>query len=247
MKDKTNHPAVLFWDLEISLGINFDASLSTLFCFGHMYKDWKKAKVLKLSDYPGYSKTPWDDYKLVKDVRDILEEADEWVYWFGDRFDWPYINTKLLLHNLPPLPVKQRNDMWRTAKEKFKLRNNRLDTFAGALAGHGKASHDLQDWKKASGGNKPALKRIADYCAVDVELMIPIYEKFKPYNDRTINLSLFNDDILVCPKCGSDKLRHKGYRYTAHSKFKRWHCKGCGYYPTSRCMEKQNKETVKLK
>ena len=72
-----------------------------------------------LDDMKRFKKDPTDDKYMVKEFRKILDQADMLVYHNGDKFDLRFLNTRTVLHGLPPPPPIPTMDTLKVAKSVF--------------------------------------------------------------------------------------------------------------------------------
>ena len=63
------------------------------------------------------------------------------------------------------------------------------------------------------------------YNRQDVRLLEKLYHELLPWIPQHPNRSI--ELGHACPKCGSEKLRAKGYRESATRRYQRWYCNDC--------------------
>lgn len=63
-------------------------------------------------------KQPGNDQKLVREVRDVLNEAAIWATFYGKMFDVKMVNGRLMKWGLPPLDRKHHIDLYFQMKDK---------------------------------------------------------------------------------------------------------------------------------
>lgn len=212
------------WDLETS---NLSASFGSIICAGFKTVGEGKPVVLDISQYSGDILQA--EKKLVKDLSEVLLDADCWLTWFGTYFDIPYLNTRLLYHNLPVLPANFAHiDGWKTAKNRLKLGNNRLNTVQQFLNLDDEKTHIKGEmWILALSGNKKAMKYLVDHCYQDVLVLEQAYERLKPLIIDHPNRGLL-DGRGGCGICGGEKLQKRGFHITRTRKYQRFQCQDCG-------------------
>jgi uncharacterized protein YprB with RNaseH-like and TPR domain len=116
----------------------------------------------------------WNDKKLLREVSDYLTNFDVLVHHYGDRYDVPFTNTRLLIQGLPLLDLSNTIlvDTWWTARHAYKFNNNRLATLIDALGTPtSKSPLDGPIWIKAKAGGKRALDYIVEHNIRDVEAL----------------------------------------------------------------------------
>ena len=176
-----------------------------------------------------------DDRRIVKELADMIREADYLVAHNGDRFDIPMFNNRLLALGLEPMGPKRSVDTLKLAKKNLRLAYNKLD-YLGEFLGLGrKLKTDFDLWRDCYHGDAKALARMARYNRQDVVLLEKVFERLLPY---VTNLPRLVEATDVgdggCPSCGSTRLVRRGHYLTNASTFVRMHCKDCGRYSRSR-------------
>ena len=222
---------IRFLDIE-SHGSYFKADSGFIFCMS--YKDLGEKKVhtvVRNNVLPD----PYDDKALCKQIYDVIGDADMIVTHNGKRFDIPFINTRLLIHDLPPLPNVPHFDTCEIIFKKLKM-SGRLDntsaTFGWKLKKHGV---EVQKWFRAAAGNKAMLKEIVKHCEIDVKLLEKVYLKLRPLGFKHPNIALINEDGRQCPICGKKgTLQSRGWLPAQVNKAKRYQCTSCGGWSHAR-------------
>lgn len=158
------------WDIESGgLDGNFDVMLcATIKPFGKR----KKATTYRINDGNSHS---WfdatNDLDLCVDVRYELEEYDILIHHYGDRFDLPFLNTRLVGNFCRPLETAEMKmvDTWWTLRHRFKLNSNRLATAIDFFdCKHKKTPLDGPTWIAAKAGQKEALEKVVKHNVADV-------------------------------------------------------------------------------
>jgi len=176
-----------------------------------------------------------NDYRIVKSLWDLMDEADIVVAHFGDRFDVPMLNTRAILNGLPPYNTVRSIDTKKVASKTFKFPSNKLDALAKYFGIPGKIDTEFQLWIDCIKGKKGALEEMEIYNIQDVEVLEEVYLKLRPYIKSHPNVAVYMDtDKRACSACGSTNLTlakdNKGrqkYQYTNTGKFKVYRCE-CG-------------------
>lgn len=222
---------IIAWDLECT-GLNADFGF--LLCMGYKTVGDKQTHLLKISDYPGWEKDTTDDKALVKACADVLADADAWVTWYGARFDVPFLNSRLLVHGLKPLPNIPHIDGWRVAKYKLKLHSNRLASVSAFLGLDDKTPVVGPAWIKAIAGDKTSLNYIYAHCKTDVEVLEQAYQRLKPLVKDHPNHRLLQGADECCPVCGAvGKLQRRGEQVSRSRVYQRYQCRTCGAWSKS--------------
>ena len=233
-------PRILTWDIE-STGLN--ATFGSLLCIGYKWYGHPRVYIPTILDHqkPGESTDMLDDHGLVKAFAAVFNSADYHVTWYGNKFDLPFIRTKLLKYGEPPLRPIPSVDLWWTAAKKFKLHNNRLASWQEYLeTDHNKTPIHFGDWRRAAFGNRAALERVKLHCKMDVLSLEEVFTKFRPWLRNEPTRSWYTGDHgLACQSCGSHNLRRQGFKLTKVGRFQQWQCQDCGKWMRSRVSEQK--------
>lgn len=203
---------------------------------------WKKlgqktVNVRSVADYAAYKKDPTDDKQLLEEVRDVLSDAGAWVTWYGQGFDQKFVNSRLTLHGLSPLPPVPHIDGWRIAREKLLLHSNRLASVSSFLGIEEKTPLSGPIWVKAGAGNQTALNYVIKHCKQDVVVLEQAYERIKHLATSGPNIAVItgNSGADSCPRCGVEgRLQRRGSRIASAVKYQRFQCQACGAWSHGR-------------
>lgn len=229
-------PKILFLDIEAT---NLNANYGFVLCVGYKYLGQKRVYCPTLADFrKSFGKDCTNDKKLLKEIRDVIEGADLIVTWYGKRFDIPYLQTRLLLNNLPPYNVKSHLDLWVTAKRHLKFNSNRLDTVSRVLPTKNKEYKtpiESIHWIRASAGHKPSINYVKKHCVADIKVLEQVYQKMLPFIQDHPNLAyLLNPEVkgdkAYCPNCGHYPCMRDGYAATKRQVKQVWYCKSCKHH-----------------
>jgi len=237
-------PRIIFFDLETlpnlnealkvwcSLSqypfLNMKAQITSVINFGYKVYGEKKSKCINAWDFPEWKRNVNNDKKLVKAAYEILKDADAVVTHNGSRFDWKFLQTRLLFHGLPPLGKIHHIDTCQVAKRNLYAFNNKLGNLGEFFVNDKKLAHTgWQLWVDVHGRNKKAMKLMEKYCKQDVDLLEKVFEEFKPFIKNIPNYNIFNELDKSCPTCGSTKIKSNGWRITATQKYRRYICHDC--------------------
>lgn len=169
------------------------------------------------------------NYGMLRNIHDLLYEADAVIHYNGTKFDIPTLNKEFLLNDMiPPAPYKQ-IDLLRVARGQFRFPSNKLDYIAKSLGIVGKTKHTGHDmWVGCMNGDQASWKIMKEYNIQDVNILEQVYYKLQPWIKGHANHSLYSEDPLVCPNCGSTHYHRRGYQYTNAGKYQRYNCISCG-------------------
>ena len=171
-----------------------------------------------------------NDKRIVKHLWKLLDEADIIMAHNLMSFDRKKANTRFLKYGLGHPAPYQTIDTLLVARREFKVSSNKLDYLCQFLGLDVKLPTGFQLWKDCLNGDAKALAKMDTYCQNDVKILEELYLILRPYIHSHPNLGLYMDtDKLVCPNCGSDKLKW-GYKYrTLTNQYKSARCE-CGAF-----------------
>lgn len=162
---------------------------------------------------------------LIK-LRSMLVEADAVISFNGDHFDLPRINGELVELRLPPLPGLTSIDLYKVVK-KLGLASGKLAYVAPYLKIGAKVKHEgFPLWRAVMEGDSAARARMRKYNIQDTVLLGDLYDVLTPYMPKHPRIR--DGKKGECTHCGSNRLQHRGNRYTLAYKIKRLQCTGCG-------------------
>lgn len=241
MKIDLKNKKIMFFDIETSYNtvaafqVGYNLNLSTaqilreraVITIAYMMEGDKKPKVLT-----------WDrkqnDKKMLEKFSKILRKVDVVVAQNGDRFDIPFLKTRILHHRLPPINNLITIDTLKLNRRNFMFNSNKLDYVAKFLGFEGKMHTDMSLWIDiVEHRSKKALKHMVEYNKKDVTELRSIFWTILPYVDRLpVSLGkLVHGNIKPsCPTCASDLLHSHGtVRLTTGGLYHRYDCTNCGH------------------
>src|SRR3990167_4522031 len=167
---------------------------------------------------------------MLKDIYDLVNEADVVVHYNGTKFDMPTLNQEFLKAGFgPPAPYKN-VDLLLTTRARFRLPSNKMDYVARHLGLEGKIKTKGMDlWKGCMDGDKKAWAEMKAYNIRDLELLEQIYIIMLPWVHQHPNMCLYIDtNKPVCTNCGKDTIEKRGVEHTRAYSYQRFHCTSCG-------------------
>jgi DNA polymerase elongation subunit (family B) len=242
--DPVKKEKILLWDVETSESIVKTFSLYNRY-ISHkkILRDWfiicgswkfldenRVDSVSLLSDSQRFAKDFTDDYEVVKQLREAVLQADIIVHHNGDKFDIKKLNTRLIYHRLPPLPVKLTTvDTLKEARHSFAFSSNRLDYLGKYLGVGQKVKTDDELWGRILDGEVSAIEEMLEYNKGDVRLLEDVYKIMRPYirHPNTAAIAA-NDSDLCCVDCQSTNLEYRGYNTNKVGTRRRFQCLNCG-------------------
>lgn len=170
-----------------------------------------------------------NDYRIVKSLSELFEEADVVIGHNILGFDIPKLNTRLLYHNIQPPMYYQTVDTLRVARANFRITSNTLDYICSFLGLPGKEKVGLDVWKGCLRGDKASLRALLHYNKVDTLILEEVYVKLLPWIKNHPNVNLFSEtDSVVCKNCGCSALEMSDKTYkTSVSEYQAFRCSKC--------------------
>lgn len=236
-----SEPKILLWDIETSYNVVATFQLRQdyiqpeniiqerhLICAAWKWLGEKKIHTTSLLDNPTlFKKDPHNDKHVCEVLHKVLSEADVIVAHNGDKFDIKYVETRMLIHGLSPLPPIIKLDTLKIAKKRFLFNSNKLD-YLGKVLGVGRklrSSNSL--WLRELEGDEEAIAKMVAYNKGDVALLERVFLKLRPFMPNHINRELYGGKV-GCPRCGSNKTQSRGTHRNATRSYRRYQCKDCG-------------------
>lgn len=238
---KIDGPKVLFLDIETSPILAyvwnlFDVTVS----LNQIVEDWYilsfSAKWLHSNKmiYVDQSKTrPMrNDKHLLKNLWDLLDEADIIVTQNGKRFDQKKINSRMAAYKMQPYSSVKHIDILELNKRHFAHTSNKLEYVTNLLNNkYKKLKHNKfpgqELWNECLKGNKSAWVEMKKYNAHDVLALEEAYKYIITWGNP-INFNLWRDGEEHVCDCGSKEFKTNGYDRRGVSKTIRYRCLECG-------------------
>lgn len=143
-----------------------------------------KCKVFRADKLnPNWSKERSNDSNVVAAIVRELSEYDIWIAHNGNRFDVPFLRTRLAKWGLESLPAKKLIDPVFLARNKLKMSYNSLESLAKFLGVNSKTEVSGDTWLQASlDGSRKAMSYIAEHCVQDVLVLEKVIKSLKAYS-----------------------------------------------------------------
>lgn len=184
-----------------------------------------------------------NDKQITKQFLKLLDEADFVVGHNVEAFDCATMCGRALVHGLkPPSPYKV-IDTWKVAKKEFRFVSNSLAYLCEVMdIPHKKLQHKdfpgFELWQQCLLGDEEAWKEMKRYNIWDTLSVRDVYKAMRPWIRNHPNMGIYMEqDVPVCPKCGSKHLQRRGYYLTNVGKYQRYVCLDCGGWTRSRFTE----------
>ena len=163
------------WDLETS---NLNASIGYLLCA--VVKPWRQEPMIfRLDESPHYEKDRSNDIWLARRIKAAVENYTVAIAYNGQRFDAPFLNTRLMLGRSKPLsPTVKHLDPLYAARFRMRLHSRTMAAVAEALGiVEKKTPLEGKTWIQAAAGVKGAMDRVVKHCIMDVQVLEKVTEK----------------------------------------------------------------------
>lgn len=225
------NPKVLFFDLE-SNGTNaLKSDLGFVIVFGFKWAHEKNAHAISLTKE---ELDNFDDSRLLKAASKLIEEADILVGHFASVFDRRFIQGRLLLQGLPPIPNTKLRDTCMITRSFANFSSNRLKHLAKILdLRHQKLENNWPEaWLEVLKGNMKVLGELAHYCKGDVLAVEELYNKIRRFDNASPRLY---EDRETCGVCGS-QVQYRGIAIVGQQRYRRFQCQNikCGRWDRER-------------
>ena len=248
-------PRILFLDIETSPIVSytwgiFDQNIP----LDMIKKDWKIMSIAwQWSDESkGHVMTQHtagtfgDDRKLMKKMRQLLNQAHYVCGHNITSFDLKKIKTRMLLQGLKPPNNVQIIDTLKIARKHFAFTSNKLEHLAKVLGCKVKKLtirkfDGFSLWDECLKNNRAAWDEMAKYNSIDVQVLQEVYSKLMPYHDMSFSA---HTNGLTCT-CGNNRFRKDGFRYGSKSVHQQVECTSCGkkFKVGKNLLPKNHKET----
>lgn len=166
--------------------------------------------------------------EMLREIFEMINEADAVVTYNGDRFDLKILNQEFALMGLAtPAPYKS-VDLIKTMKKQFRGTSNKLAYWLDRFNLPAKKEHrGYQLWLDCMDGKASAFKELEEYNIGDITSLEALYERILPWISNHPNVSLHTGKAC-CTKCGSSKYQKRGFQYTKSCIYQRFQCTDCG-------------------
>lgn len=151
----------------------FNTSYNRLLCA--CFKFQGKAKVVSV-----LSPRKRDEARAIREIREIWEDIDIAVSWYGKQFDVRFLEAKALRYGIPSFKDKKHVDLCFIHKYRNGTSGHSLRRVAEDLElDLGKFEVPAERWQEAGDGDTTALELIHKHCRVDVRLTEKVLFRMK--------------------------------------------------------------------
>lgn len=227
---ETSPNVVLSWRVGRKLTIDQDNIIKerAIICIGWKWEGERRTHILT-----------WDnkqnDFTMLREFMQVLNEADEIIAHNGDKFDMPWFRARCAFHGLRFRPDYKTVDTLKWARRGFLFNSNRLDYLARFLGVGQKIKTEFGLWKDICLHNCPkAMRRMTDYCQRDVEVLEKVWARLAALVPAKTHAGVHAGlDKWTCPKDGSQNVKTAKTRVTAAgTKLYQMQCLDCGGFFT---------------
>jgi hypothetical protein len=214
----------LFYDIEtVGVPNGLKPDLGRIIVFGYRFEGDKKAHSILIDEK---SLKKFDDRKLLEQLYPIFEQASIAIGHFSSVFDRRFINGRLLVLGMPPLPPVVMTDTVFVARRAACFSSNRLGYLSEILQlDNRKQSKGWPTWwYQTMRGDMTALRKIAKYCRADVDATRDLYHRLRPFDIKHPRIV---EDREKCRVCGGD-VEYRGYALVASKRYRRFVCTSDG-------------------
>jgi uncharacterized protein YprB with RNaseH-like and TPR domain len=194
---------------------------------GYKWNDEPDAKVLTISKE---DLKHFNDKPLLEEFSAIYNEADLTVAHFGSVFDRRFIQGRLIINNLPPIPFTKMRDTCMIARSVANYSSNRLKNLGDTLKLTNRKMEKGDGWPdwwfRAMQGDMTAIDSMAAYCRDDVLALEELYYRLLPFDNAHPRIYFSGDKKDVCGKCGGP-VQYRGTRIKDNRQYRRTFCAKC--------------------
>jgi len=220
---------ILFFDIETA-GVNaLKSDLGFVILIGYKWAHESKARILKIDEWDLHN---FNDKNILTLFARIFEEADLIVAHFGSVFDRRFIQGRLLINGLPPIPNTKMRDTCMIARSVANFSSNRLKHLANILQLKNRKLDNNWPiaWFKVMQGDMKALDNLAIYCKGDVLALEDLYNKLLPFDNCHPRMVMNRSKCRVC----GGEVEYRGFSYVGENKYRRLHCIKCNKWDRER-------------
>lgn len=228
--DIENAPVVAtVWNTRVwNTSVNKEQVLHDTFMISWVAK-WLGDSAIHTGLLTGKEAKKKNDKRIVKELWNLMDDADIVIAHNADKFDIPMVNSRFLFHKLNPPSPYRTVDTLKVAKRQFKNTFNSLDYLATILGYEGKKHTEMQLWIECMKGNEEKLQEMLDYNIQDVILLEQVYLDLRKWANSHPNVNLYQDTDFHCSHCGNGELEQLHSDYATNTqRYYAFRCKKCG-------------------
>lgn len=181
--------------------------------------------------YSDVSEKTEDD--ILKELHDLLNEADFAIAHNGRRFDLKKIRARMITRGFKPYSPVRVIDTLEIVKKEFAFTSNKLLYLTRLLCKNNqKMEHELfaghKLWQAFLKGDPLAIKCMREYNVMDVVSLQELYDLIAPWSSTLPVFEMYNEEINL------DNWIEDGYTYSNLGKYQRYKHKVTGQYRRGR-------------
>lgn len=217
-------PVAEFWGdpWRPSIQVPFLRQPGWVLCVG--YK-WLGDRKVQVAGGPGVSQE-----EMLREVWDVLNEADVVVTYNGDKHDLPHLNTEFVIaHMGMPSPYIS-VDLYKTVRNRFHFLWGKLDYVVQQLGLGRKIKHEGHEmWQQVMADDPKAWAKMIRYCKQDVLLTESLHDELLGWIENYPNRHLYGQQRVAkngnptCPKCGKQSSK-QGFRKARTRIYQQYQC-----------------------
>jgi len=197
------------------------------------------------------SKDVENDKDILKELWQLLDEADVVITQNGKHFDQRKVQARFLIHEFQPNSPYKHIDVKVESQRLFGFPSHKLEYMTDKINKKYKKlkhkkfpGHDL--WVECLKGNVDAWDEMELYNRHDVLALEEFFGHIAPWGIN-INFNLYHEGEEHICKCGSKEHAKNGFYYTDMGKFQKYKCKQCGAQSRDRhnLFTKEKKDALK--
>ncbi len=257
----TGSPKVLVFDIETLPCIgNFWGTGKEYISYEHILEDWVvlswSAKALFEPHIISDILTPTEcrrrvnsifnpdaeyhnaDYRIVKRMWKLLDEADVVITQNGKKFDVRKLNARFLLYGFPPPHPFHHIDTLEACNAAFSTSSARLGYMMEFLGLARKMDTNFKLWKRCQMGDEKALQEMYQYGLNDTLILEDYYARIRAWIPNHPNFSVYTHKYadldageIVCPVCRNvlpETCFDGYYRTPLGNEYDSFRCGHCG-------------------
>jgi hypothetical protein len=171
-----------------------------------------------------------EDYSIMRELWQLMEEADVIVAHNGDKFDIRRINYRFAVNGFKPTSPFQSIDTMKVAKKAWGAPSYKQDYLNRDFGLKRKIETKFELWERCVTGDQTGLDDMLEYNQGDIFGLEDLYLTVLPWIRGPVNLSMYVDNEKpYCPNCLNDNLKtlSKPYR-TPAGEYEAYRCMKCG-------------------
>lgn len=183
---------------------------------------------------------------MLRQVWELLDEADAVCHYNGKSFDIPTLNREFVTRGWTPPAPYQQLDLIQTARSVFRFPSNKMDYLLRTLGHEGKVEHKGHElWIGCMANDPASWRQMERYNRNDVKQLEKLYNSLRSWIRGHPNMGLYSEETVpVCVRCGSTNLHRRGVQFNRTQMYRRFKCMDCGGWSRQRTNCTPRKEDI---